>query len=73
MTLNIPDSLAQKIEAIAQEEGASVADLLSNWLNRYTASSSAGSLAEMAENACEAALASAQLVDTAEKSREILS
>jgi chromosome segregation and condensation protein ScpB len=72
MTLNIPDSLAQRLEEIAQEEGSTVADLLSNWLNRYAANSPAGSLAEMAENAREAALASAQLVETAEKSREIL-
>jgi hypothetical protein len=72
MTLNIPDNLAERLEAVAQEQGSSVADLLTNWLNRYAANSPAGSLAEMAENAREAALASAQVVDTAEKSREIL-
>ena len=72
MLVNIPEDVADRLKKLAQEQGSSVGDVLKTMLNRY-APELPGSLAEMAQNAREAGLASAQPVDTAERSREILS
>ncbi len=72
MLINIPEDVARRLEKLAQEEGSSVGDLLKTLLNRYAPDSPPGSLAEMARNAREAGLASAEPVDTAVRSREIL-
>jgi hypothetical protein len=72
MLMNIPEDVADRLEKLAQAQGSSVADVLKTLLNRYAPDTPPGSLAEMAQNAREAGLASAQSVDTAERSREIL-
>jgi len=71
MLMNIPEAVAERLEQIAQQEGRSVGELLEILLDRYTAPPP-GSLAELAQNAREAGLASPQFVDTAEHSHEIL-
>lgn len=73
MLMNIPEEVAQRRETLAAQQGSSVGALLNTLLNRYTLDSPPGSLAQMAQNAREAALISAQTVATAERSREILS
>ncbi len=70
MQISVPESLAQRLKAVAQQEGTTVSELLERLLSRYTPT---GSLASMAQNALEAGLASDQPVDTASRSREILS
>lgn len=72
MLMNIPEDVADRLEKLAQAQGSSVADVLTTLLNRYAPDSPPGSLAAMAQNAREAGLASAEPVDTAERSREIL-
>jgi hypothetical protein len=72
MLINIPEDIAQRLEALAAQKGSSVGDLLALLLNRYAPESSVGTLAEMAQNARDAGLASTEIVDTAERSREIL-
>lgn len=73
MLINVPEDVAKRLEALAEKQGSSVGDLLETMLNRYAPESPAGSMAELAQNAREAGLASAHPVDTAEHSREILS
>jgi hypothetical protein len=73
MMLNIPNDVAQTLEALASRQDSTVGDLLRNLLNRYAPDSSIGSLAEMAQNAEQAGLGSAEQVDTAANSRAILS
>lgn len=72
MLINIPEEVAHRLEQLAEQEGSTVGDLLRTLLNRYVPETPPGSLAEMAQNAREANLASAKPVNTAERSREIL-
>ena len=72
MLVNIPEDVAARLEKLAEDQGSTVGDVLKTLLNRYAPDSPPGSLAEMAQNAREAGLASSQSVDTAERSREIL-
>jgi hypothetical protein len=72
MLMNIPEDVAQRLNQLAQQEGASVGDLLKSLLDRYTAPAPSGSLADMAHNARATGLTSGQQVDTAQQSREIL-
>jgi hypothetical protein len=72
MLINIPEEVARRLEKLAEAQGSSVGDVLKTLLNRYAPESPPGSLAEMAQNAREAGLASAEPVDTAERSRDIL-
>ena len=72
MQINVPADVAQRLEKLAEQEGSTIGDFLLTLLNRYAPESPPGSLAEMAQNAREAGLASRQPVDTAEHSREIL-
>jgi predicted DNA-binding protein len=72
MVINIPEEVARRLEKLAEQQGSTVGDLLRTLLDRYTSEIPPGSLAEMAQNAREAGLASDECVDTAERSREIL-
>jgi hypothetical protein len=72
MLINIPEDVAQRLEKLAEEESSTVEEVLRALLNRYTPDTPPGSLAQMAQNARAAGLASAESVDTAERSREIL-
>ncbi|MBZ0305744.1 MAG: hypothetical protein K8I82_06720 [Anaerolineae bacterium] len=72
MFINIPEDIVRRLEKLAQQEDATVGDVLENLLNRYMPEPQSGSLADMARNAREASLSSPQPVDTAERSRSIL-
>jgi hypothetical protein len=72
MFIQVPDKIAKQLEELADQEGASVAELLDRLLKRYTADTVSGSLAALAQNAKEAGLVSDQAVDTVARSREIL-
>ena len=72
MVVNIPEEVALRLEKLAEQQGSTVGDLLRTLLDRYASETPPGSLAEMAQNAREAGLASGESVDTAERSREIL-
>jgi hypothetical protein len=72
MLVNIPEDVAQRLAKLAEEQNSSVGEFLNVLLNRYAPVGPAGSLAEMAQNALEANLASEYPVDTSDRSREIL-
>ena len=72
MVINIPEEVALRLEKLAEQQGSTVGDLLRTLLDRYASEIAPGSLAEMAQNAREAGLASDERVDTAGRSREIL-
>ena len=72
MFMNIPDDIAQRLHQLAQQEQTSIGELLKTLLDRYAPEPTTGTLAEMAQNARNAGLASSQKVDTSEHSREIL-
>ena len=72
MRINIPEDVAQRLEQLAQEQHSSVGDVLKTLLNRYALDMPASTLAALAQNAKETGLASAQPVETAARSREIL-
>lgn len=72
MLINVPEDVVQRLEKLAEEDATSVEEVLRALLNRYAPDAPVGSLAQMAENARAAGLASAESVDTAERSREIL-
>lgn len=69
MVINISEAVVQRLEALAAQQGESVDAFLNRLLERYAPP---GSLAELAQNARGAGLASPQPVDTAERSRDIL-
>jgi hypothetical protein len=70
MLMNIHDEVAQQLERVAQEQGIPVDDLLRTLLSPY--STKYATLADLAQNALEAGIASQHPVDTAANSREIL-
>lgn len=70
MLINIHDEVAQQLEAVAQQQGIAVDDLLRTLLSPYTTKHA--SLAEIAQNALDAGISSHHPVDTAANSREIL-
>jgi len=72
MVVNIPEEAALRLEELAEQQGSTVGELLRTLHDRYASEAPQGSLAEMAQNAREAGLASGESVDTAERSREIL-
>ena len=63
---------AQHLEQLAKQQGIEIDELLQDMIERYIADEQWGSLADMAQNARQAGLASTQPVDTAARSREIL-
>ncbi len=77
MTIDIPEDVALRLEALAKEKDADIGDLLRDFLERYTDESDAkerrrATGADFARNALAAGLSSPQPVNTAERSREIL-
>lgn len=72
MHIDIPDEVALRLERLAKRQGAEIGELLQDMIARYAADEQWGSMADMARNARQADLASAQAVDTAARSREIL-
>lgn len=70
MLMNIQDDVAQQLEAVAQEQGIAVDDLLRTLLSPYT--TKYATLADLAQNALEAGITSQHPVDTAANSGEIL-
>lgn len=72
MVINIQEEVALRLEELAEQQGTTVSDFLLTLLDRYASETPPGSLAEMAQNAREAALASHEPVDTADRSRAIL-
>ena len=72
MNIDIPEEAARRLEQLAEQLDAEIGELLQDMIARYTADEQWGSLADMARNARQAGLASAQPVDTAAHSREIL-
>lgn len=69
MQIDIPEEIGQRLRELAHQRGVSIADLLKSLLDRTAPEPPARSLAEMAQNAREANLASAEPVDTAARSR----
>ena len=72
MFMNIPEDIADRLNQLAQQEGATVEDVLKTLLDQYMSQPRTGTLADLAQNARDAELASVQSVDTAERSRDIL-
>ena len=72
MVLDIPEELTLKLETAAKERGLSVGDFLQEMLESVAPDKQWATLADLARNAREAGLASADTVDTAGRSREIL-
>ncbi len=77
MTIDIPDDIAQRLEQLAKRQDADIGELLRDMIERYTIEHDTdnkqwATLADLARNAKEAGLASAQPVDTSARSREIL-
>ena len=77
MTIDIPQDVARRLEALAKEKDADIGDLLRDWLERYEAERENddkqwATLADMARHAKELNMASSEPVDTAGRSREIL-
>lgn len=72
MQIDIPPNIAQRLQQLASEQGASVGELLERLLDRYDPAVPPGSLASLAQNAREADMMSPEPVNTAERSREIL-
>ena len=72
MNIDIPEEAARRLKQLAEQLDAEIGELLQDMIARYTADEQWGSLADMARNARQAGLASAQPVDTAAHSREIL-
>lgn len=71
MQMDIPDELVRRLEALAQQQNMAVDEVLKRLLDAAEPAPT-GSLAEMARNARQVALASIDQVDTAERSRDIL-
>lgn len=77
MTIDIPESIALRLEELAKQNDVDISDLLRDMLERYAAERHTdekqwATLADLARNAKAAGLATAQPVDTAARSREIL-
>ena len=72
MTIDIPQDLALRLEELAHEQGSTVEELLRTWLGEHTPRRRRDTLADLAEIAKSAGLASDEPVDTADRSREIL-
>ncbi len=77
MTIDIPEDIALRLEKLAKQNDAEVADLLRDLLERYANESETddkkwATLADMARHAKELNMASPEPVDTAGRSREIL-
>ena len=72
MLIDIPSEVAMRLQAMADEQGCSVGDLLRDWLAPENAEPRYATLADMARNARAANLGKGKPVDTSTRSREIL-
>ncbi len=77
MTIDIPEDVALRLEELAEQRDTSPGDLLREMIERYAKERSHedkrwATLADLAQNAKEAGLASPHPVNTAARSREIL-
>ena len=72
MIIDIPQDLALRLEELAEEQGSTVEDLLRGLVDQEMPKRQRTTLADLAEIAVSAGLASDKPVDTAERSREIL-
>ena len=77
MTIDIPEDIALRLEALAKRNDADIGELLRDMLERYaderaTDEKKWATLADLGRTAKAAGLATAQAVDTAARSREIL-
>ena len=72
MVIDISPDLAHRLEELAEERSSSVEDLIRSLLERDKPKKQRMTLADLAEIAVSAGLASAEPVDTSERSREIL-
>ena len=72
MLIDIPNEVALRLQAMADEKGCSVGELLHNLIDPEKAEPRYATLADMARNALAANLGKGKLVDTSARSREIL-
>ena len=77
MTIDIPEDIALRLEALAKQKDADLNDLLHDLLERYEAEHEGddkqwATLADMARHAKELNMSSPEPVDNAGRSREIL-
>lgn len=77
MTIDIPEDIALRLEALAEQNDADINDLLRDMLARYEADCETddkrwATLADMARHAKELNMSSPEPSDTAGRSREIL-
>ena len=77
MTIDIPDDVALRLEALAKAKDADISDLLRDMIESYEDKGDAdekqwATLADLARHAKELNMASPEPVNTAERSREIL-
>lgn len=72
MLIDIPKEVAERLQAMAEEQGCLVGELLRNWVEPETAEPKYATLADMAQNAQAANLGKGKPVDTSSRSREIL-
>ena len=72
MALELPAELEKRLEEAAEERGLSVCGFLEEMLAKHPPKRKWATLADLVRNAKEANLATAQPVNTVERSREIL-
>ncbi len=77
MTIDIPQDIAQRLEALAERQDTDIGALLRDLLERYAEERDSdekrrATTADFARNALAAGLSSPHPVDTAGRSREIL-
>ncbi len=77
MTIDIPEDIVQRLEALAEQNDADISDLLRDMLARFEAECETGdkqwaTLADMARHARELSMSSPEPGDPAGRSREIL-
>ena len=77
MTIDIPEDIALRLEALAKQNDTDINDLLRDMLARYETDCAPKQMrratgADFARNAIAAGLASPEPVDTSARSREIL-
>ena len=77
MTIDIPADIARRLHALAERDNLEIDDLLRDMLERYPDNGESdqkqwATLADLARHAKLMNMASPEVVDTAERSREIL-
>ena len=72
MLINISDDIAERLKTIAEAQNKTIEDILDMLLQQYQPIQSTFTMADLARNALAANIASSEVVDTADNSREIL-